>query len=235
LVATDVAARGIDVTDLTHVINYALPQDPEAYVHRIGRTGRAGKEGTAITFITPGEYRKLMFIQRVAKADIKKQTLPKVSDIIDAKKQRIQDAVSDTIAEDIPRKYYETADSLIEQNDPRDVLAALLKHSFRNELSEGNYRDINAGKGKKQRKGVDSHGTARLFVALGKKDRTTPKKLVDLIIKQSGLKSREIDDVCVLDNFSFVNVPFKKAEQLIKCFKTPEGRPLISHARRKGK
>ncbi|MBP9510782.1 MAG: DEAD/DEAH box helicase, partial [Fusobacteriaceae bacterium] len=69
LVATDVAARGIDVNDLSHVINYAIPQEAEAYVHRIGRTGRAGKKGTAITFITPSEYRKLMYIQKIVKTE----------------------------------------------------------------------------------------------------------------------------------------------------------------------
>jgi len=82
LVATDVAARGIDVSNLTHVINYSLPHDPESYVNRIGRTGRAGKQGTAITFITPSEYRKLMFIQRIAKTDIKKSKVPNIKDII---------------------------------------------------------------------------------------------------------------------------------------------------------
>ncbi|MFC1808679.1 DEAD/DEAH box helicase [Candidatus Omnitrophota bacterium] len=76
LVATDVAARGIDVKDLTHVINYALPQGPESYVHRIGRTGRAGREGVAITFITPAEYRRLEFIKRITKTDIKKSKYP---------------------------------------------------------------------------------------------------------------------------------------------------------------
>ena len=78
LVATDVAARGIDIQNLTHVINYAIPQDPESYVHRIGRTGRAGKEGTAITFITPEEYRRLMFIKKAARTDIRKEKLPKI-------------------------------------------------------------------------------------------------------------------------------------------------------------
>ncbi|HUX59278.1 MAG TPA: DEAD/DEAH box helicase, partial [Bacteroidales bacterium] len=82
LVATDVAARGIDVSNLSHVINYALPQDPESYVNRIGRTGRAGKQGTAITFITPSEYNRLMFIQRIAKTDIKRSKVPNVKDII---------------------------------------------------------------------------------------------------------------------------------------------------------
>ena len=70
LVATDVAARGIDVTDVTHVINFSIPNDPETYVHRIGRTGRAGKKGKALTFVLPSEYRKLMFIQRITKMTI---------------------------------------------------------------------------------------------------------------------------------------------------------------------
>ena len=85
LVATDVAARGIDIVDLTHVLNYSLPQDPESYIHRIGRTGRAGKEGTAITFITPAEYRKLLYIQRITKTEIRKEQLPRIKDIIKSK------------------------------------------------------------------------------------------------------------------------------------------------------
>lgn len=85
LVATDVAARGIDVNDLSHVINYAIPQEAESYVHRIGRTGRAGKEGTAITFITPQEYRRLLQIQRIVKTEIRKEQVPEVKDVIQAK------------------------------------------------------------------------------------------------------------------------------------------------------
>ena len=74
LVATDVAARGIDIIELTHVINYSLPQDPDSYVHRIGRTGRAGKQGTAITFVTSTEYRRLTYIKKTSKSDMKKGT-----------------------------------------------------------------------------------------------------------------------------------------------------------------
>ncbi len=76
LAATDVAARGIDIENLSHVINYSLPQDPESYVHRIGRTGRAGNEGVAITFVTPSEYRKLTFIKRITKTEIVKMKIP---------------------------------------------------------------------------------------------------------------------------------------------------------------
>ena len=83
LVATDVAARGIDVGNLTHVINYSLPQDSESYVHRIGRTGRAGKQGTAITFVSPSEFRGLNNLMRDIKVEIKRETLPSPQDIVE--------------------------------------------------------------------------------------------------------------------------------------------------------
>ena len=85
LVATDVAARGMDVQDITHIVNYSLPQNVEMYIHRIGRTGRAGKRGKAITFIMPGEYRRLRYIERVTKVSIKKS---KLQEIIDKEKSR---------------------------------------------------------------------------------------------------------------------------------------------------
>ena len=109
LVATDVAARGIDINDLTHVINFSLPQDPEYYVHRIGRTGRAGKEGTAITFVTPEEYRKLLFIQKITKAKIRKEKIPKVKDIIDSKKKRIKTQLKSIIKDDKYSEYVNMA------------------------------------------------------------------------------------------------------------------------------
>src|SRR5690606_37293313 len=81
LICTDVAARGIDVSDLTHVINFSLPQDNEAYVHRIGRTGRGGSKGVALSIIEPGEMRRIRDIERITKAEIKKVNLPEVSEI----------------------------------------------------------------------------------------------------------------------------------------------------------
>ena len=114
LVVTDVASRGLDITGLSHVINYALPQDPESYVHRIGRTGRAGKSGTAITFMTPSEYRKLTFIQRVAKTDIKKASLPNVKTIIEAKKTRIYEKIQSTINTELDKDYETFAQSLLD-------------------------------------------------------------------------------------------------------------------------
>ena len=90
LVATDVAARGIDVDDVTHVINYSMPQNAERYIHRVGRTGRAGKAGIAITFISPREYRQMSTIKAITKTDIKKGIVPKIDDIIQSKKNNLK-------------------------------------------------------------------------------------------------------------------------------------------------
>jgi ATP-dependent RNA helicase DeaD len=90
LVATDVAARGIDIDNLSHVVNWSLPHDPEAYVHRVGRTGRAGNAGTAITLVTPDEYRKLFRFKHVAGAGFKKKKVPEVDEVLAARKERLR-------------------------------------------------------------------------------------------------------------------------------------------------
>jgi len=231
LVATDVAARGIDVIDLTHVINYSLPNDAEMYVHRIGRTGRAGKEGTAITFITPSEYRRLMFIQRFAKTDIRKSKVPAVEDIINAKKKKIYDDLT-AILEDKPDdKYYNWAKNLLEDNAPEEILAAVLNYCFEEELNPdayGKIRDV-GGKGEQ----LDRQGKVRLFVALGKKDNMNARKLVELIMSRVSIKSQHIRDVQVMEKFSFITVPFEKAEKIVGSFKGKGPKPLISHAKKR--
>ena len=100
LVATDVAARGIDVSNLTHVINYSIPQEAESYVHRIGRTGRAGHKGIAITFVTPREARTLAQIKRVTKTDIKRESIPNVTEILNAKEEALVAYIDEIIKEE---------------------------------------------------------------------------------------------------------------------------------------
>jgi len=233
LVATDVAARGIDVINLTHVINYSLPGDPDAYVHRIGRTGRAGKEGTAITFITPSEYNRLMFIQRLAKTDIKKSAVPKVEDIINAKKKKINDDIILIRKSEIDSKYYNWAKKLHEENNPTEILAALLSYCFDEELNPDGYSEMKeiSRKGKK----LDLQGKTRLFVALGKKDRMNPRKLVELLTSRVSIKSKQIRDIQIMDKFSFITVPFEKAEEVIANFQKKGRKPLISHVKKSKK
>ncbi len=234
LVATDVAARGIDVYNLTHVINYSLPQDPESYVHRIGRTGRAGNEGTAITFITPSEYKQLMFIQRVAKTDIKKSKIPRVQDIIKAKEKKIYDDLTNIISDGVDTKYHSWAKTLLEDNTSTEMLAAVLNYCFEEELNPdvyGEIKEVGSGSGGRGRQ-VDQQGKSRLFVALGKKDKINPKKLIDLIMSKVSIQSRQIKDIQVMEKFSFITVPFDKAEKIVIGFKEKGQKPLISHAKK---
>lgn len=142
LVATDVAARGIDVQDLTHVINFSLPQDPESYVHRIGRTGRAGKSGTAVTFITPREYKRLRFIQRMAGSDIKKSRVPRVNEILKAKRRKVYKDIADLKEKGIEEAYQGWALRLLEEQDPLETLAALLQITYGEEMNPDSYREI---------------------------------------------------------------------------------------------
>lgn len=230
LIATDVAARGIDVNNLTHVINYSLPQDPESYVHRIGRTGRAGNEGTAITFITPSEYKKLMFIKRVAKTDIKKSRIPNVKDIIDAKKKKIYDDLAGILEDEVDSTYFNWAKNLLEEKNPTEILAAVLNYCFEDELNPESYGTIKEFGPKSEN--IDKKGKARLFVSLGKKDKLNPRKLVELITSRVQLKSKQISDVQVMEKFSFVTVPFNKAEEIVASFKEKGQRPIISHAKK---
>lgn len=143
LVATDVAARGIDIDDLTHVVNFSLPQDPESYVHRIGRTGRAGKKGIAITLITPSEFRKLSMIQRVANTKIDKQKVPDVATIVSNKRQRIKSDLAEIIDNGHFADLEEIAAEILQENsDPKIAVAALLKMAFKDQLNAENYKEI---------------------------------------------------------------------------------------------
>jgi ATP-dependent RNA helicase DeaD len=228
LVATDVAARGIDISDLTHVINYSLPQDPESYIHRVGRTGRAGKEGTAITFITPDEYRKFLYFQKFMKSNIRKEMLPGVQDVIEMKKAKIREDLQSIVANQTYIDYLGMAENLLEVNSPEIALAALLRMAFKNQLEERNYPEIRGFK-------VDTKGTTRLFIALGKHDGMTPRKISSLIRKEINIPDNKIDDIGVYDDFSFVTVPFNDAEKILSIFskKTQGGKPLITKAKKR--
>jgi ATP-dependent RNA helicase DeaD len=142
LVATDVAARGIDVNDLTHVINFSLPQSPESYVHRIGRTGRAGKRGVAITFLIPSERRKLQFIERILKKRITKGTLPSINDIIEFKKQGLNKKIDVILKDENIKKYEDISQKLLAGNTPKKVVSSLLKFIFKTEIEAGKYKEV---------------------------------------------------------------------------------------------
>ena len=244
LVATDVAARGLDIFDLTHVINFALPQDPESYLHRIGRTGRAGKEGTAITFITSDEFRKLKIIKNVSRSEIRKERIPQVKDVIDFKKSKIANELKTIIDTDIAPAYIMLAADLLEKHKPEKVVAALIKYSFQNELEEENYAKIHdLFESKQQTKVFDTKdkkkknrankGYSRLFIAMGKKDGISPRKLLSFLLKKANINSNKVDGIQIMDSYSFFNVPFDLSEVILSRLNPVDSsqRPLVERAK----
>ncbi|MGL6167390.1 MAG: DEAD/DEAH box helicase [Fusobacteriaceae bacterium] len=265
LVATDVAARGIDVNDLSHVINFAIPQEAESYVHRIGRTGRAGKQGTAITFITPSEYRKLMYIQKTVKTEIRKESLPRIKDVIEAKKSRIFSELEIIVEAGEFKNFEDMANELMTKADSHTIISALLKNAYDHELDESNYSEISAGNDRRERSdrtersdrperrersdrperrernrdtvgddgALENTGKVRLFIALGRKDNMTLKKLLETISKKSKVNESKIRNVELYENFSFVSVPFNDAEVIIQSFDEDRRgkKPLVEKAK----
>lgn len=208
LVATDVAARGIDIGNLTHVINYSLPQDSESYVHRIGRTGRAGKEGTAITFISPSEFRRFGHLVHDIRAEVRKETLPSPQDIVAMKRTKIGEDLREIIENETYADYTDIAQELLADYTPEVALGALLRLAFRSELDESNYPEIRSFS-------VDRKGTARLLLGLGRRSGYTARKIVDMLKYKCGLRDKQIDDVKIYDDYALLSVPFSEAERIV--------------------
>lgn len=225
LVATDVAARGIDVGNLTHVINYSLPQDSDSYVHRIGRTGRAGQQGTAITFISPSEMRQFGFLKRDIKVDIKLEKLPTPADVIATKRNKIKEDLWGIVESENYLECESMAAELLEVYSPEVALSALLRLAFKNELSESNYPEIRSIN-------VDRKGKARIFIAVGRKDGYDPRRLVKLLKRECALSDHEIDDVKTMEDFSFATVPFDAASKVVRALNMlSDGRPIAEIAK----
>ncbi len=224
LVATDVAARGIDVSNLTHVINYSIPQEAESYVHRIGRTGRAGHKGIAITFVTPREARTLSQIKRVTKTDIKRETIPNVEEILNAKKEALIAYIDEIIKEEDYTSYEGLADKLIEGRDPKQVLSSLLRHFYEDEFLPENYSEIEDVK-------VKIDDKTRLFIALGSKDGYNPGRLLDLLNKKAKTPGRKVKDIKIMDKYSFITVPLQEAEYIMRALNSKkDSKPLVEKA-----
>ncbi|MCX6154917.1 MAG: DEAD/DEAH box helicase [Candidatus Kapabacteria bacterium] len=225
LIATDVAARGVDVQNISHVVNYSLPQGSEAYVHRVGRTGRAGSEGTAITFVTRRESRSLIQIRRDSKTEIRKGTIPGIDEIIKNKKETIKTKLLE-LSEQKPEKIFRTlAKEILDELDPELALITLLKHAFSQELDVSSYKEI------KESKPVISEET-RLFIAKGAKDGMTKKSIVEFIKLKAKTHDKKINSVEVFDTYSFITVPFSEAEFILRAFRSdkPGKRPIVEKA-----
>ena len=136
------AARGIDVDNLSHVVNYSLPDNAETYTHRIGRTARAGKTGTAISFVSKMDTRKLFAIERLLKQRIEKAQVPSVADVVSIQKKRLQERIAESITEGGLDKFMTLAEELTAERETKEVLAAVLKDAYEKRFDESSYASI---------------------------------------------------------------------------------------------
>jgi ATP-dependent RNA helicase DeaD len=212
LVATDVAARGIDVDNVEAVFNYDLPADEEYYVHRIGRTGRAGKNGRAFTFVSGRDIYKLRDIMRFTKADIKLEQVPSFADVSEVKTTLFLNQIKEVVEKGNLDKYIGRVQRLLDQSEDitsLDIAAALLKMTMKED--KRNEQSLDASR----EKGASRPGYTRLFISMGKKDRLHPRDVVDLIGESTNLPGNKVGDIALYDKFSFVEVPNEFAEEVV--------------------
>lgn len=206
LVATDVAARGIDVESITHVINYDLPQDNESYIHRIGRTGRANRTGVAYTLVTAREYSTLKQIEKTTKGKIKRKDIPSVDEIFKVKYNNIIERVKSTLEKEDYKKFNNLATELDEDYNLIDVAAALMNILYEKELSFDYEKNVLE----------TESSSSRLFVNQGKIDKLNPKDIVAFLIEKGNVSKEHIGNIDILDKFSFVDIKLDIAEDVIK-------------------
>ena len=240
LVATDVAARGIDVDDVEAVFNYDIPQDEEYYVHRIGRTGRAGREGKAFSLVVGKEVYKLRDIQRYCKTKIVPQPIPSINDVTEIKADKIlcqaeeilQDNDMDRLIDIIERKVleedYTTLDlaagllRMIMGEDNEDIIED--SRPLRSLDDLGDWRDRNYGRGRGSRSGGRGNRSggddmARLFINIGKNQNVNPGDILGAIAGESGMPGKMVGSIDMYDKYTFVEVPREQADIVLQAMK----------------
>ena len=243
LVATDVAARGLDIDQLTHVVNYDVPSAPESYVHRIGRVGRAGREGTAITLVEPREHRLVKTIERATKQPITIEKLPTLARLRAMRLEQMRTELRDSLLKDGDfNAFRSVVGPLGAEFDPYEVALAAVKLAYeasgtpreeeeipavemppaddRRDGRKARPRDQWQATGRDQRRGRRATtGTTRLFVGTGRSAGVRPQDLVGAITGESYLSGRDIGAIEIADRFSLVEVPESAADDVVAALR----------------
>ena len=234
LVATDVAARGLDVEQLTHVVNYDVPSAPESYVHRIGRVGRAGREGTAITLAEPREHKMLKAIERATGRPIAIEKLPTVADLRARRLELTRAALRRIVLDDDLDTFRAVVEPLGEEFGIYEVALAAVKLALdasgttrgEEELPEVDLPPPDDRGGRRKAAGRDqgrgrpaAKATTRLFVGTGRSSGVRPQDLVGVIARKSYLSGREIGAIEIADRFSLVEVPETAADDVVAALR----------------
>lgn len=235
LLATDVAARGLDIDLLTHVVNYDVPSSPETYVHRIGRVGRAGREGTAITLAQPREHRMLRTIEQVTKQKISVEKIPTVADLRQRRLELTRAGLEESLLEDSDLDHFRVVvETLSETYDVMDVAAAAVKLAHElggGPVDEEEIPDVQppaarGGKGLREDRPQRTGGArrenpdmTRIFIGAGRVSGIRPKDLVGAITNEAGLAGRDIGGIEIADRFSLVEVPSGSVDGVITALR----------------
>ncbi|MBU0810616.1 MAG: DEAD/DEAH box helicase [Gammaproteobacteria bacterium] len=234
VVATDVAARGLDVSRITHVFNVDMPYDPESYVHRIGRTGRAGREGRALLLVTPRERRMLQVIERVTNQKVAEARLPNAQQVLDARIKKLTNSLAPLVA-DAEASHGELLDKLVADIgcSPRALAAALLRKATNGQAltlaevekeqplvptgspRERSDRPERSGDRERRAPVPLAEGRARCRTALGARDGIAARNLLGAILNEGGLAREDIGRIQVRDSFSLVELPEEGLERLL--------------------
>jgi ATP-dependent RNA helicase DeaD len=238
LIATDVAARGLDIQQLSHVFNYDVPSSPEVYVHRIGRTGRAGREGTAVTLAEPREHRLLKSIERFTKQKIDMESLPTVADLRAKRLELTRASVHERLLSGDYEDVRVVVESLAQEFDIVDVAAAAIKAAHQAAVGDGTdgeeerdlpapaipreerFRGSAAGpRTPRPRPRDDGRPTARVFIGAGRQAGIRPADLVGAITNEAGIQSRDLGAIEITDRFSLVELPEDVVDQVVDAMR----------------
>jgi len=231
LIATDVAARGLDIPEVTHVINYDIPMDPDSYVHRIGRTGRAGRAGEAVTLVEPRERRLLRMIEQLIRQRITPVRVPSPADVASRRRERFKKEIAAIIDEGDMDAQLLLVQELAEEYDAVEIAAAAFKRLT--DLERGSVQ-VEAISGD----GTAEAGMTRLFVKAGRKEGIHPLVIVRLLADEAGLPSNQVGTIDIFDHFSFIEVPAESAPRVLEVLNRAkwQGRRLqATPARPRGK
>ena len=247
LVATDVAARGIDIEGVSHVVNYSIPYDGPTYTHRIGRTGRAGAKGTAVSFIRPNERRRIDYLRRHARGELQEGKIPSIESVLAQKQGRLFtelrrrleafqseqtvsapfiDLARELLSGSLPPELQDGENGYSKDKNSAELLAAVLQLHYGSELSASHYRNIKVPRTEgESRKSGGGKNTIRLYIGLGRKDGRSKRDIAQLFSGLLSIPERAVDRIELFDRFSLADLPAEAAHEALRLSKKRGGLP----------
>ena len=246
LVATDVAARGIDIEGVSHVVNYSIPYDGPTYTHRIGRTGRAGAKGTAVSFIRPNERRRIDYLRRHARGELQEGKIPSIEHVLAQKQERLFSDLHRQLEaiqaeQSVNKPFIELARELLKTSaaalhtadtvsvgiDATELLASVLQLHYGSALSASHYRNIKVPRSEGGRHKSFDGNTVRLYIGMGRKDGTSKRSLAQFFSTLLSIPDHAVDRIELFERFSLADLPAEAAHEALRLSNKRKDMPHI--------